>query len=67
MVEAVSTAVTFSCKADHLNVASQGILTPFQEHLFIHYTPSDPQIRCALAGVLWQPSSLLYLGVSSTM
>ena len=36
-------------------------------HLFIHNTPFNPQIRCAAADILWQPSSLPCLGISSTM
>ena len=36
-------------------------------HSFIHSMPSNPQIRCAAADVLWQPSSLPCLGISSTM
>ena len=34
---------------------------------FIHYTLSNPQIRCVAADILWQPSSLPCLGISSTM
>ena len=34
---------------------------------FIHYTLSNPQIRCIAADILWQPSSLPCLGISSTM
>ena len=36
-------------------------------HSFIHYTPSNPQIRCVAADILWQPSSLPCLGRVSTM
>ena len=36
-------------------------------HSFIHYTLSNPQIRCVAADILWQPSSLPCLGISSTM
>ena len=38
-------------------------------HSFIHYTLSRPQIRCTCvaADILWQPSSLPCLGISSTM
>ena len=36
-------------------------------HSFIHSTLSNPQIRCAAADILWQPSSLPCLGISSTM
>ena len=36
-------------------------------HSFIHYTPSNPQIRCVAADILWQPSSLPYLEISSTI
>ena len=35
-------------------------------HSFIHNTPSNPQISVA-ADILWQPSSLPCLGISSTM
>ena len=35
-------------------------------HSFIHYTPFNPQIRCGAADILWQPSSLPCLGISST-
>ena len=34
---------------------------------FIHYTLSNPQIRCVAANSLWQPSSLPCLGIFSTM
>ena len=33
----------------------------------IHYALSNPQIRCVAADILWQPSSLPCLGISSTM
>ena len=33
---------------------------------FIHYTLSNPQIRCVAANILWQPSSLCH-GIFSTM
>ena len=36
-------------------------------HSFIHYTLSNPQIRCVAANILWQPSSLPCLGIVSTM
>ena len=36
-------------------------------HSFIHSTLSSPQIRCVAADILWQPSSLSCLGISSTM
>ena len=36
-------------------------------HSFTHYTLSNPQIRCVAADILWQPSSLPCLGISSTM
>ena len=37
-------------------------------HLFIHYTPSNPQIRYVAADILRQPSSLPCLGIPfSTM
>ena len=35
--------------------------------LFIHYMFSNPQIRCVAADILWQPSSLPCLGISTTM
>ena len=38
-----------------------------QSHSFIHNTPSDLQIGCVAAAILWQPSSLPCLGSSSTM
>ena len=38
-----------------------------QQCSFIHYTLSNPQIRCVAADILWQPSSLPCLGISSTM
>ena len=31
-------------------------------YVFIHYTPSNPQISCVAADILWQPSSLAYDG-----
>ena len=34
---------------------------------FIHYTLSNPQIRCVALDILWQPSSLPCLGIPSTM
>ncbi len=37
------------------------------KNLFIHYTLSNPQIRCVAAHILWQPSSLPCLVIFSTM
>ena len=34
---------------------------------FIHYKPSNPQIRCFAADNLWQPFSLPCLGIPFTM
>lgn len=36
-------------------------------HSFIDCTPSNPQMRCFAAEILWQPSSQPCLGVPSTM
>ena len=36
-------------------------------HSFIHYTLSNPQIRCVAANILWQPSSMPCPGIFSTM
>ena len=44
-------------------------VVPHVVHSFIHslhYAPSNPQSRCAAADILWQPSSLPCLGISST-
>ena len=43
--------------------------TSFTTHSvsFIHYTLSNPQIRYIAADILWQPSSLPCLGISSTI
>ena len=35
--------------------------------IFIHYPPSNPQLRCVAADNSWQPSSLPCLGLTSTM
>ena len=53
----------------NLELAMEGFLTmdPVRIHSFIHYTLSNPQIRCVAADNLWQPSSLPCLGISSTM
>jgi hypothetical protein len=51
-------AAIFSCGA--------GIARSFI-HSFIYDTPSNLQIRCVAADILWQPSSLPCLGISSTM
>ena len=32
-------------------------------HLSIHSTPSNPQIRCIAADILWQPSILPCVGI----
>ena len=45
----------------------QYLLSTVFIHLFIHYMPSNPQIRCIAADILWQLSSLPCLGNSSTM
>ena len=34
--------------------------------MFIHYTLSNPQIRCVAANILWQPSKLPCPGIFST-
>ena len=45
----------------------QYLLSTVFIHLFIHYMPSSPQIRCIAADILWQPSSLPCLGNFPTM
>ena len=48
---------------------SRGVLYSLDSyiHSFIHYTPSDPQIRCVAVDSVWQPFSLSCLGGSFTM
>ena len=41
-----------------------GVLERENKMSFIHYTLSNPQIRCVAADILWQPSSLPCLGTN---
>ena len=49
------------------HTSSKEVGKPVQEYSFFHYMPSNPQIRCVAADILWQPSSLRCVGISSTM
>ena len=56
-----------TCAPCMMRINVRKVLTLLSKYSFIHYTPSNPQIRCVAADILWQPSSLPRLGTSSTM